>query len=90
MLYDSENWCTTSAKQSWEINAQRLKPSPANILGSHLKSRSKEKLELRFEAKKPYDRNQNGNTLYKKDQPNTTGKKPRKFKPIKYIWLLGH
>ena len=25
----------------------------------------------------------------KKEQPNTTGKKPRNFKPIKYIWLLG-
>ena len=54
---------------------------------SILKSRSKE----RFEAKKPYDfdRNQNRSSLYKKEQPNTTGKKPRKFKLIKFIWLLG-
>ena len=27
--------------------------------------------------------------LSKKEQPNTTRKKPRKFKPIKYMWLLG-
>ena len=26
--------------------------------------------------------------LLKKEQPNTTDKKPRKFEPIKYIWLL--
>ena len=46
---------------------------------------------MRFEAKKPYDfdRNQKRSALSKKEQPNTTGKKPRKFKPIKYIWLFG-
>ena len=44
---------------------------------------------MRFEAKKPYDfdRNQNRSALSKKEQPQTTGKKPRKFKHIK--WLLG-
>ena len=58
-----------------------------NFECSLLKSHSEEKLE----AKKPYDfdRNQNRNALSKKEQPNTTGKKTRKFKPIKYIWLLG-
>ena len=46
---------------------------------------------LRFEAKKPYDfdRNKKGSALSKKEHPNTTGEKPPKFKPIKYIWLLG-
>ena len=50
-----------------------------------------QKKSLRFEAKKPYDFDKNVNTsvLSKKEQPNTTGKIPRKFKPIKYIWLLG-
>ena len=50
-----------------------------------------QKKSLRFEAKKLYDfdRNQKRYALYKKEQPNTTGKKPRKFKLIKYIWLLG-
>ena len=44
-----------------------------------------------FKAQKSYDfdRNQNRSALSKKEQPNNTGKKPRKFKPIKYIWILG-
>ena len=50
-----------------------------------------EKLEV--EIKKPYeiDRNKKGSTLSlsKKEQPNTKGMKPRKFKLIKYIRLLG-
>ena len=44
---------------------------------------------LGFEAKKPYnfDRNQYGNALSKKEQQNTT-KKPRKFKPTKYVHMV--
>ena len=52
-----------------------------------LKSHSKEKLE----AKKPYDfdRNKKEVRYQKKNSGTPQIKKPQKFKPMKYIWLLG-
>ena len=50
------------------------------------------KKNLRFESKKPYDfdRNKKRSALSKKNSQTQQEKnRENKFKPIKYIWILG-
>ena len=57
-----------------------------------IKSSSTDKLVVRSKQPHNFDRNPKRGTLSKKELAMTTEKKikPRKFKSIKCMWLLGH